>query len=96
MSLDFLQTEDGIGVAAVLALTEFVKVAFRVPARWVPVIPVLVAIPVALIYTWAMHVDPSLMARATAMNALKFAPLAMATYKIWKTTILNVDGEDDA
>lgn len=97
MNIDFLQSEDGLGVAAVLALTELVKAAVRIPERWLPVVPMIVSLPVAFAYVWASNVDPSLMARATIMQGLfKLGPLAMISYKLWRTTVMNIGNDKDA
>lgn len=86
--MDWLSYEDGIWIGAVLAITEAIKRIWRIRPRWVPLIPLAVAL---FIGAWLALDDPWAgwwaFTRAAVNHALRIGPLAMASYKVFRTTI---------
>jgi hypothetical protein len=87
---------DASSVAVVVAVTEAVREALKVPVRYVPLIPVVLAQVVAVLTVYIQRFGqvssfPAFFA-TSLWEGIKIASLAMSAYKIGKTTVLNRRG----
>lgn len=86
---------DASAVAFVVAVVGEIRSQYRIPDRFVPLIPVLVAQLVALLVVYISkngEVGKLPVFLVTCMwEGVKTAALAMSAYKIGKTTVLNSD-----
>lgn len=86
--MELLQYEDGIWALVVLALTEVAKRLRPVGRRWLPLVPLAIAMPIGLL---AASQEPwqgwTAFLLTAASKGLKAGSMAMAGYKLWRTTL---------
>ena len=86
--MELLQYEDGIWALVVLALTEVAKHMRPVGRRWLPLVPLAVALPVGCLAASQEPWNgwPAFLGLALS-KALRAGAMAMAAFKVWRTTV---------